>query len=90
MTAVAEGASIFAESIDWSSQNHARKSIRGQLDVKSQIDLSFKYIARTPESFTKFAVSFKDNISDDYELQINCIDTGWSVSIQAGYLVVCH
>lgn len=78
MTAVAEGASIFAESIDWSSQNHTRKSIRGQLDVKSQIDLSFKYIARTPESFTKFAVSFKDNISDDYELQINCIDTGWS------------
>ena len=78
MTAVAEGASIFAESIDWSSQNHTRKSIRGQLDVKSQIDLSFKYIARTPESFTKFAVSFKDNTSDDYELQINCIDTGWS------------
>lgn len=40
MTAVAEGASIFAESIDWSSSTHARKS--ANKTIKTDIALSFK------------------------------------------------
>ena len=31
MTAVAEGASLFAESIDWSSEDYQMKSTRGQI-----------------------------------------------------------
>ena len=38
MTAVAEGASIFAESIDWSSANHNRKATNEE--VKTNIDLT--------------------------------------------------
>ena len=44
MTAVAEGASIFAESIDWSSESHNRKAANDV--IKTDIALSFKYTAR--------------------------------------------
>ena len=47
MTAVAEGAAVFAESIDWSSQNRGRKSGRGALAAGGGLDLSFNYQART-------------------------------------------
>ena len=33
MTAVAEGAAVFAESIDWSSQSRGRKNARGALST---------------------------------------------------------
>jgi molecular chaperone DnaK len=49
MTAVAEGAAVFAESIDWASQSRGRKSARGALSAGGALDLSFNYIARTPE-----------------------------------------
>jgi molecular chaperone DnaK len=49
MTAVAEGAAVFAESIDWASQSRGRKSSRGALSAGGALDLSFNYIARTPE-----------------------------------------
>jgi molecular chaperone DnaK len=50
MTAVAEGAAVFAESIDWASQSRGRKSARGALSAGGALDLSFNYIARTPDS----------------------------------------
>ena len=56
MTAVAEGASLFAESIDWSSQSHARKNTRGSLALKGNLTLSFNYIARTPGSKAKITI----------------------------------
>ena len=51
MTAVAEGASIFAESIDWSTSNHNRKATNET--ANTQLDLSFKYTARTPNDSAK-------------------------------------
>ena len=51
MTAVAEGASIFAESIDWSTESHNRKSTNKV--VNTSIDLSFKFTARTSADFAK-------------------------------------
>ena len=56
MTAVAEGASVFAESIDWNSQSRGRKSNRGALFASGRLDLSFNYIARTPDSRAKIGV----------------------------------
>src|SRR3546814_14122598 len=47
MTAVAEGAAVFAESIDWAAQNRGRKSARGAISAGGGLDLSFNYIART-------------------------------------------
>lgn len=47
MTAVAEGAAIFAESIDWSSEKKARKSSRGSVSTGGKFDLNFAYESRT-------------------------------------------
>ena len=49
MTAVAEGASIFAESIDWTTIHHNRKAANAT--VNTNIDLTFKYTARTSASW---------------------------------------
>ena len=78
MTAVAEGASIFAESIDWSSHNHSRKSTRGQVSSGGKLDLAFNYIARTPDSKAKIAVQLKSAVEDGCEFQIDSVDTGWT------------
>ena len=55
MTAVAEGASLFAESIDWSSDRAAQEEdSRGQI---SSEDITFNYIdSRTPTGTAKIAV----------------------------------
>lgn len=76
MTAVAEGAAIFAESIDWTSQNRTRKSSRGAL--KTDIDIHFNYIARTPDIKAKFVVKLGHSNATGYEFQVDCLDTGWS------------
>lgn len=78
MTAVAEGASLFAESIDWSSQSHARKNTRGSLALKGNLTLSFNYIARTPGSKAKIAIQLPDQPDSGYEFQIDSVDTGWT------------
>jgi len=51
MTAVAEGASIFAESIDWSSASHNRK-VSNQV-LQTNIALTFKYTARVSTDTAK-------------------------------------
>ena len=76
MTAVAEGAAIFAESIDWVSQSKATKNIRGSLHSLGAINLNFDYIARTPDTKTKIKVTSKDQLKGKYEIQIDSIDTG--------------
>ena len=78
MTAVAEGAAVFAESIDWSSQSRGRKSARGALKTGSALDLSFNYIARTPDSKAKVLAKLGGETSDGEEFQIDSLDTGWS------------
>ena len=78
MTAVAEGAAVFAESIDWKSQSRGRKSSRGALSAGGSIDLAFNYIARTPDSRAKVVVKVGGTAASGTEFQIDSLDTGWS------------
>ena len=78
MTAVAEGAAVFAESIDWSSQNRGRKSGRGALAAGGGLDLSFNYQARTPDSKAKIVAKIGGKAADGTAFQVDSLDTGWS------------
>lgn len=78
MTAVAEGAAVFAESIDWSSQSRGRKSNRGTASVNGNLQLAFDYIARTPDAKSRIAVKLGGAASPGAEFQIESLDTGWS------------
>ena len=78
MTAVAEGASLFAESIDWSSQNRSRKNTRGQISSGGGLALSFNYIARTPDVKAKIAVQLAGKAASGCKFQIDSVDTGWT------------
>ena len=75
MTAVAEGASLFAESIDWSSQNRSRKDSSGQISSEA---ITFNYIARTPGDKAKIAVQVAGQVVPGSEFQIDSADTGWT------------
>ena len=78
MTAVAEGAAVFAESIDWKSQSRGRKSTRGALSTGGSLDLSFNFIARTPDSKAKIVAKVGGKTATGTEFQIDSLDTGWS------------
>ena len=75
MTAVAEGASIFAESIDWSSEYHNRKN--ANKSVTTTIDLELKYNARTADENARI-MCLTGDIPDGYTIQFTSLDTGWS------------
>jgi molecular chaperone DnaK len=76
MTAVAEGAAVFAESIDWGSHNHSRKSTRGSIQNETQ-HLTFNYVARTPDTRARILAKLAAP-AGAAEFQIDSIDTGWS------------
>jgi molecular chaperone DnaK len=78
MTAVAEGAAVFAESIDWDSQSRGRKSTRGAISAGGRLDLVFNYVARTPDSRAKIAVKLGGAALPGAEFQVDSLDTGWS------------
>ena len=73
MTAVAEGASIFAESINWSDSKHKRKAANAE--IQSDCEISFRYTARTPDSYAK--VVFVAKGAKGFSAEIKSIDTGW-------------
>ena len=75
MTAVAEGASLFAESIDWSSQNRSRKDSIGRISSEA---ITFNYSARTPGDKANIAVQVAGRIAPGSEFQIDSADTGWT------------
>lgn len=75
MTVVAEGASLFAESLDWSSESRPRKPTRGQISP-SELALSFNYTARTPSDISKIAVQMEGQIPAGSEFQVENCDTG--------------
>lgn len=77
MTAVAEGAAVFAESIDWSSQSRGRKSARGTISAGGKFDLAFNFVARTPDSRAKIMVKLGGVALSGAEFQIDSLDTGW-------------
>lgn len=78
MTAVAEGAAVFAESIDWASQSRGRKSARGAISAGGALDLQFNYIARTPDSKARIVAKVGGTAAAGTEFQIDSLDTGWS------------
>ncbi len=78
MTAVAEGAAVFAESIDWTSESRGRKSARGVISTGGKFALSFNYNARTPDSRTKIVAKLSEQAISGSEFQIDSLDTGWS------------
>lgn len=83
MTAVAEGAAIFAESVDWGSQRKGRKASRGTVAAGSALALSFNYIARTPDIKSKLVVKAQGTVAAGSEFQVDSLGTGWSSGRQA-------
>ena len=77
MTAVAEGAAVFAKSVDWSSRSRGRKRSRRSVSVGGRLDLSVNYISRTPDDKARIAVKLGTPLPG-IELQVDSLDTGWS------------
>ena len=73
MTAVAEGASIFAESIDWSSAMHPRQEAYQQVTAQ---DFEIRYERRVAEDHARVAVTAKQGGAFSAEL-ISQAD-GWT------------
>lgn len=73
MTAVAEGASIYAESINWASEHHDRKI--NNADISVGTSLNFKYESRA--SGDKARVLGKFNTPAKLLFEITCDNTGW-------------
>ena len=78
MTAVAEGAALFAESVEWGSQSRGRKSTRGKLAWSGPLDLTFNYTARTPDTRAKIVVQVSGQSISGAEFQVDSLDTGWT------------
>ena len=86
MTAVAEGAAIFAESIDWTSQSRNRKTSRGSLAASGPLKVTFNYNARTPSDRAKIIAQVDGEVPSGTEFQVDNLDTGWS----SGRIVLAH
>ena len=78
MTAVSEGASVFAESIEWKSKSRGRKSKKGKIKSDKKLDITFNYTARTPETKAKIVAKVGGSETNGYEFQLNNLDDGWS------------
>jgi len=78
MTAVAEGAAVFAESIDWSSESRGRKKSRGAVSAGGALDLVLNFIARTPDHKARVGLDVRGEAMPGTEIQIDSLDTGWS------------
>ncbi|MDR1966515.1 MAG: Hsp70 family protein [Synergistaceae bacterium] len=78
MTAVAEGASLFAESIDWSARARSRKGSRGHISSGGELNLSFNYNARTSEPSAKISAILPGGAPAGCEFQADSMDTGWT------------
>ena len=80
MTAVSEGAAIFAESVNWDSEFHGRKSSRNQITSDEALGLSFRYESRTTKKQSRVIVVLKNKV-EGYTFEINSIDTGWTSGV---------
>lgn len=79
MTAVAEGAAIFAESVDWGSQARSRKSARGSFSAAGgDLGLTVNYAARTPDQKAKLGLKLSQPARPGFAFQVDSLDTGWS------------
>jgi molecular chaperone DnaK len=85
MTAVAEGAALFAESIDWSSTTRSRKSARGTVATGGLAAVTLNFASRTPDSRARVSLQRPASAGTGSEgalegatFEINSLDTGWS------------
>lgn len=78
MTAVAEGAAIYAESIDWSTARRSRKTSRGSISGGGILDVRFEYISRTSDTKARIAVKSSGILLPGTQFQIDNLDTGWT------------
>ena len=78
MTAVAEGAAVFAESIDWSDAGRGRKASKGSIAGTGAVSLSFNFAARTPDSKARIVAVMAAGGPTGSEFQVDSVDTGWS------------
>lgn len=77
MTAVAEGAALFAESIDWNDQSRGRKASKGVV-ASGPLQAAFSYIARTPDSKARVVAKLTGPIPPGVEFQLDSVETGWT------------
>ena len=78
VTAVAEGAALFAESIDWRSENRSQKTTSGTLVVTGALDLQFNYKERTPGKEAKISIQAQGEVVPGTEYQVDSPHTGWT------------
>jgi molecular chaperone DnaK len=78
MTAVTEGAALFAESIDWNSASRGRKSSRGSISASGALKVTINYVARTPDVKAKVALKLATAPLPGSEYQVDCLESGWS------------
>ena len=76
MTAVSEGASIFAESIDWSKGDGKIKRSREQISSKD-LSFSFNYDARISSNSAKIAVQVKEQVPSAYKFEVISGQSSW-------------
>ena len=77
MTAVSEGAAIYAESLDWNNEEHGRKASREQVESDKSLGLSFRYVSRSTEPKARFAIVLTKPV-EQYTFEISSEDTGWT------------
>ncbi len=78
MTAVVEGAALFAESVDWTTKTRTRKSSRDTLLSCEELDVKFDFISRTPKLKARVTARIQLDTSSETEFQIDSLDSGWS------------
>lgn len=78
MTAVAEGAAVFAESIDWTSRDRSRKGSRGTLTGAGPLSVAFSFTARTPDSRAHLVARVAGATTSGAEFQVDSLSTGWT------------
>lgn len=86
MTAVAEGAAVFAEALDWDDPLRTRKNPRASAALSQTIDLRFDYLARTPKDSVPIKMVCS-NPPPGMKVQIDHVDTGTSygqIALQDG------
>lgn len=78
MTAVAEGAALFAESIDWDTKTRERKSTRGTISAGGPLQVAFTYQSRTPDVRSRLIIQAQGNLAAGTAFQIESLESGWS------------
>ncbi|MCL2684594.1 MAG: Hsp70 family protein, partial [Synergistaceae bacterium] len=78
MTVVAEGAAMFAESIDWDARTRSRKTMRGRIESNETLNLSFSYNARTSDRRARIIARIADDEPRGFEFQADSTETGWT------------